>query len=121
MVRERSPTPAAYHKLSITEKRALDLDRVREPAVTCPSCDTQVMPVDLLPHLDQRCPGPRDPGPGARWIPHREVMAMGVPRGTLSRWANNGLVRFTGERQDRKYLYRDLAVKVAQRRGFRRR
>lgn len=112
---------AAYHKLSISEKRTLDLSRAREPAVTCPRCDTQVTPTDLLSHLELRCGGPREPGPGAKWVSHREVMMMGVPRVTLSRWANNGLVRFTGERRDRKYLYRDLAVKVAQRMGFRRR
>jgi hypothetical protein len=110
-----------YQKLSISEKRSLDLDRAREPAVTCPICDTQVMPADLLAHLEQRCSGPREPGRGARWITHREVLAMGVARQTLSFWASRGFVRYTGDRQDRKYLYRDLAVKVAQRRGFRRR
>lgn len=79
------------------------------------------MPADLLAHVDQRCTGPRDPGPGARWVTHREALAMGVPRATLSFWTRNKQVRFVGGRQDRKYLYRDLAVKVAQRRGFRRR
>ena len=112
---------STYQKLSISQKRASDLARVREPAVTCPRCDTQVMPSDLLGHLEQRCSGPREPGPGAKWISHREVMAMGVPRATLSFWAGSGQVRFLGERQDRKYLYRDLALKVAKRMGFRRR
>jgi hypothetical protein len=112
---------SSYQRLSIAEKRSLDLSRVREPAVSCPTCDMQVMPADLLAHLEQRCPGPRDPGPSARWINHREAMALGVPRQTLSFWAKSGQVRFFGGRQDRKYLYRDLALKVAQRRGFRRR
>jgi hypothetical protein len=54
-----------YHKLPIAQKRAEALARAREPAVTCPDCDTQVMPADLLAHLRDRCPGQRDPGPGA--------------------------------------------------------
>jgi hypothetical protein len=79
------------------------------------------MPVDLLPHLAERCPGRRAPGPGSRWASQQEALALGVPRATLSFWAKNEQVRFIGERQDRKYLYRDLALKIAQRNGFRRR
>lgn len=111
-----------YHSLSIAEKRAESISRVREAAVACPICDTQVMPADLLTHIDQRCQGLRDPGPGAKWIVWREAMAVsGVTPMRLSRWVRNGHVRFVGGRQDRKYLYRDLAVKVAQLRAFRRR
>jgi hypothetical protein len=110
-----------YHRLPIAEKRALAIGAQREPAVTCPTCDTQVMPADLLAHMEQRCAGPREPGPGARWVTWREALAMGVPAMTLSRWASAGHVRFMGERQDRRYLLRDLAQKIAQRNGFRRR
>lgn len=110
-----------YHRLSVVEKRARALSGMREPSVMCPNCDTQLPPSDLIAHMDQRCTGRREPGPGAKWVDHRAVMAMGVPRATLSFWASSGAVRFVGERQDRKYLYRDLAVKIAQRRGFRRR
>lgn len=110
-----------YHKLPIAQKRAEALARVREPAVTCPDCDMQVMPVDLIGHLEQRCPGQRDPGPSAKWLTHREVMALGIPRATLTRWVQGGEVRAVGDVQDRKYLLRDLALKVAQRRGSRRR
>lgn len=111
----------SYQKLSIAQKRALNLTSVREPAVTCPNCDTQVMTVDLLAHLEQRCAGPRAPGPGSKWLTWREAIAMGVPAKTLSNWARNGHVRFVGERQDRKYLHRDLVLKLAQRLGFARR
>lgn len=120
-MRERSPRSTAYHKLPIAEKRALDLSRARQPAVTCPDCDMQVMPVDLLAHLAERCAGLRTPGPGDKWITWREALAMGVPRETLSRWVTNGHIRHVGERQDRKYLHRDLALKISQRNGFRRR
>jgi len=110
-----------YRRLPIAEKRAHSLARAREPAVSCPSCDTQTTPSDLLTHMAERCEGPRVPGPGARWISWSESMAMGVPRQTLSFWARTGKVRYLGERQDRRYLMRDLALKIAQRRGFRRR
>lgn len=114
-------TASRYHLMSAAEKRAGSLATVREPAVTCPSCDTQLMPTDLLAHLEQRCAGPREPGPGAKWVTGREACALGVPQQTLSFWARSGEVRFVGERMDRKYLHRDLALKIAQRRGFRRR
>lgn len=115
-------TASRYHLMSAAEKRAGSLATVREPAVTCPSCDTQLMPADLLAHLEQRCAGPREPGPGAKWINWREAIGInGVTPMRLSRWARNGHVRFVGERQDRKYLHRDLAVRVANMRGFRRR
>lgn len=109
-----------YQRLPITQKRAADLARVRESAVTCPSCDTHVMPSDLIAHLE-RCPGPREPGPGAKWIDHRAALALGVPRATLSFWTSTKQVRYVGGKQDRRYLMRDLAMKIAQRRGFRRR
>jgi hypothetical protein len=111
----------SYQRLSLAEKRAEDLSRVRETAVTCPSCDTQVMPADLLAHIEQRCPGPREPGPGAKWVNHREALGMGVSRATLSYWTRTKKVRFLGERQDRRYLMRDLALSIAHRRRGRRR
>jgi hypothetical protein len=117
----RMPTPASYHLLPIAEKRAQAIASVREPAVTCPICDTQVMPVDLLAHMDLRCPGPRTPGPGAKWISRAEALAMGISSQTFKRWVERGFVRSTGQRKLRKYLHRDLAVKIAQRRGFKRR
>jgi len=110
-----------YQKLSIQQKRELDLSKVRDAAVRCPHCEMQVMPVDLLVHVAQRCAGRPEPGPGAKWITHREALAMGVARATLSFWVERDFVRATGERQDRKYLLRDLALKIAQQKGFRRR
>ena len=109
-----------YHQLSIAEKRAENLSRVREPSVTCPQCDTQVMPADLLAHLEQRCAGPREPGPGAKWINWQEASAI-VPKRTLVRWIDRGYVRVRGERGDRQYLHRDLAMRVSQMMGSRRR
>lgn len=116
-----SPRPAAYHKLPIAQKRAMAYAAQREPAVACPRCDAQVMPADLLAHVEQRCAGPREPGPAAKWVTWREALALSVPETTLSFWARTGQVRYLGERMDRRYLLRDLALKIAQRRGFRRR
>lgn len=112
--------PPTYQKLPIAEKRALDLSRVREPSVSCPSCHTHVMDVDLLAHQAERCTGPREPGPGAKWVNWQEARRI-VPKRTLVRWVERGFVRVRGERGDRQYLHRDLATRVSQLRGFRRR
>jgi hypothetical protein len=109
------PTP--YHRMSIVEKRNKALATAREPSVTCPQCDTQVMPVDLLAHLRERCSGPRDPGPGAQWLTWGEALEMlklaNIPPVAMSRWVNRLEIRFRGERGDRLYLLRDLVLKVA--------
>ena len=112
---------SSYQKLSIADKRALDLSRVREPSVSCPQCDMQVMPVDLIAHLADRCSGQREPGPSAKWVDARDAIVRGVPKATLSYWVERGFVRARGDRMDRQYLLRDLALKVAQRNGFHRR
>ncbi|HET9625887.1 MAG TPA: hypothetical protein VFP84_31215 [Kofleriaceae bacterium] len=62
-----------------------------------------------------RCTGPREPGPGSKWVPWCQAIKI-VPRETLSRWVRTGSVRFRGERQNRQYLLRDLVVKTAGRR-----
>jgi hypothetical protein len=113
--------PTNYHRLSIGQKQALHLDRMREPAVTCPVCETQTTATDLLEHIETRCPGPREPTHKASWITWRQALDLGVPRETLSRWAKHGLVRVRGELQDRRYLLRDIAVRVAARRAQQRR
>lgn len=110
-----------YRRLSIVQKRALDLARARDAAVRCPHCEMQVMPADMSNHLEQRCAGRPEPGPGSKWVTWREALSMGVPGKTFARWVERGDVRFIGARQDRKYLLRDLALRIAQRNGFRRR
>lgn len=110
-----------YHSLPIAQKRAESLARVREPAVSCPICDTQVMPVDLIAHVEERCSGPREPGKGSKWLTWREALDLGVSRMMLSRWARSGKVRARGLRGDRQYLARDLQVLLAYQRANRRR
>jgi len=112
---------ARYRKLPIGEKQAENLAKMREPAVVCPICDAHTTARDLLEHLASRCPGRREPHPGSAWVTWREALALGVPATTLSFWARTEQVRFIGARQDRKYLMRDLAKKIAQRRMSRRR
>lgn len=110
-------TTSRYQKLSIGQKQAEGLARMREQAVSCPRCDTRVMPADLLGHISQRCPGPRTPGPGSKWIPHVEALAMlkvaSLGHLTLARWVDRGEVRCRGEPAVRQYLLRDLALRVA--------
>jgi len=113
---------SSYQKLSLADKRALDLSRVREPSLPCPrGCGMSLMAVDLLAHLKERCSGPPDPGPTAKWVSARDAIVRGVPKGTLSYWVERGFVRARGPRMDREYLLRDLALRIGQRNGFRRR
>lgn len=109
-----------YHRMSLAQKQAHVRDRMREPAVACPGCDTQTTAADLIAHA-ARCPGPRDPHQGSKWVTWREAIALGVPRRTFAHWVERGHVRYVGEVKDRRYLLRDLAQKIAQRIAFRRR
>ena len=106
----------SYQRMSLAEKQAANLARAREPAVACPQCDTQTTAADLLEHVAKRCQGPRDPGPGSKWVTWRDAIKMGAPPMALSRWARRGAVRVRGQRGDRQYLLRDLAMQMASRR-----
>jgi hypothetical protein len=108
-----------YHRMSVAEKQAYSRVVVREPAVHCPTCDTQTTAADLIAH-SARCQGRRDPHPGSRWITWREALALGVARATMNQWVNAGFVRVRGELQDRRYLLRDLVVRIAAKRYRRR-
>lgn len=109
-------TASSYHRMSAAEKQAASLSAVRELPVACPRCDTQLMPDDLLAHLDQRCTGPREPGPGSKWVNWQGALAMGIPKLTLIRWVRAKHVRYRGGRGDRMYLRRDLVKRLALRR-----
>lgn len=107
--------------MGIAEKQALTLERAREPSVSCPTCGTQTTAADLLAHVAQRCPGPRDPHPSAQWIKWADAMRLGIPKATMNKWVSLRYVRVRGEIQDRQYLLRDVAVRFAatlQRRKF---
>lgn len=106
-------TPHPYHKLSVAQKQAQSLAAIREPPVACPKCDTQLMPDDLPAHMEQRCAGPREPGPGSKWVTWQEALAMGVPKQTLIRWVRAKHVRRKGGRGDGLYLKRDLVKRLA--------
>ncbi len=105
-------TASSYHRMSAAEKQASSLASVRELPMACPNCDTQVMPEDLIAHLDQRCTGPREPGPGSKWVNWQQALAMGVLDRTLKRWVKAKHVRYKGSRGDRLYLRRDLVKRL---------
>jgi hypothetical protein len=108
-----------YRRLTVPQKQRVALDRQREPSVVCPSCETQTTAADLVQHLD-RCTGPRAPHPLSRWITWAEAMRLGVPRGTMSRWVQRGAVRIRiTAGTERRYLLRDLAARLAERRSRR--
>lgn len=110
-----------YHRLPIAQKRAQAIATMREPAVTCPACETQTTARDLLEHLATRCPGRRDPHPASEWITWSRALELGVPGWTLTRWVQSGEVRTKGGRMDRLYLLRDVATRLAHKRASRRR
>lgn len=117
-----SPRAHPYHKLSIGQKQLAAREQLAEPPVACPSdCGTRLQPADLLAHVEERCPGPRPPGPGSIWVDWRGALRTGVKPMTLHDWVQRGEVRAIGPRQDRKYLLRDLVSRVARRRIDRRR
>lgn len=107
--------PASYHRLGIAAKQRHALERIREPAVVCPTCETQVMPADMPAHLAQRCTGRRDPHPAATWVTWADALRLVGVRGTLAKWVQRGMVRTKGEVHDRRYLLRDLVRMLAER------
>lgn len=109
---ERAP----YTRLSLAAKQALHLDRMREPAVSCPLCEAQTTVADLPRHVESSCSGRREPHPLSEWLAWGEAVALGILEGTLCRWVKSGKVRFRGERDHREYLRRDLVLLVAARR-----
>ena len=113
------PHAHRFGLLSVREKELVQRDRMREPAVVCPHCETQTTVADLLTHVEERCPGARAPHQLSRWVTWTEAKRLGVPEPTLSRWINRGLVRSRPAGEQRKYLLRDLALRLAQRRGRR--
>lgn len=109
-------TSVPYARLSVAEKEIRQREDMREPAVRCPSCDTQTTSNDLVQHVEERCQGPREPHPQSRWITFADAMKLGVQRGTLSKWVRKGRVRVRAAGEQRQYLLRDLAVRLAERR-----
>lgn len=106
-----------YRRLTLAEKQVRQRDQMREPSVTCPRCETQTSPADLVQHVQERCTGPREPHPQSRWIRRTEAMRM-IPEYTLQRWARRGLIRQRGQgRGRREYLLRDVTRLIALRRA----
>lgn len=107
----------AYARLSVAAKQARHREQMREPAVTCPRCETQTTAADLVPHLEKRCAGPREPHPQSRWIRRTDALKW-LPKRTLHRWARQGLVRQRGQgRGRREYLLRDVTRQLALRKA----
>jgi hypothetical protein len=102
-----------YNRLSIAAKQAQQTARMREPGIACPNCGTTTTSADLIAHVQTRCDGPKEPPQHSVWVRWRDVKAMGVRSGHLTFWVQRGYVRTRGEVQDREYLLRDLAVRVA--------
>lgn len=114
--------PQHYSRLSIAAKQQRHLDRMREPAIACPYCEAQTTVDGLLRHVEATCPGKRPPHPLSKWVTASEIVAMGVPRATVHRWVQRGIVQMDGPSRERRYLLRDVVrvlalTKRAPRRG----
>lgn len=106
-----------YHQLPVAEKERYARDRVREPPMRCPACETSVQPEDLLKHQAERCPGRPAPHPHGKWLSFRQALQLGADRRLLSRWVQGGRVRIDGPRGGRRYLLRDVADQMARSRS----
>lgn len=104
-----------YNRLPAAEKERLVRDRIREPALACPFCETQTTVRDLLAHVTERCDGRRPPHPQSRWVTSGEASEI-VSRATLRRWARQGLVHVRPGPGCREYLLRDIVRIAATRR-----
>lgn len=113
----RNVSGPSYIRLSLAAKQAQHRDRMREPAVACPMCETQTTVADLARHIDETCRGRREPHPLSEWISWREALSLGVLRGTLCKWIKAGRVsrREDGDGQH-VYLKREIVLEIAARR-----
>jgi hypothetical protein len=109
----------SYHRMSLAQKQATARDRMREALLSCPICEVQMPPAELVAHREQPCDR-REPHPAAKWVTWREALSM-APKRSMLRWIKRGAVRFRGERGERLYLLRDIATRLSRQSGFRRR
>lgn len=109
--------PADYHRLSVSAKAELAIDRMREPAIACPHCEARTTVADLLRHVAERCSGVRAPHELSRWV-SLGAAVVAAPRATIIRWAASGRVQTREGIGRREYLLRDI-VRLAAMRGCR--
>lgn len=104
-----------YRAGGIQAKQRMVLERAREQPCRCPGCEAALDPADLLAHVEQRCAGPREVHPHARWLTWKEAYRL-VPRATLRAWVRRKVVRVDGPPRARRYLLRDVVQALAVRR-----
>lgn len=109
--------PRSYHRLDVRSKERYARDRLREPAIACPACETQTTVRGLVQHLDERCPGRRPPHHLSEWVTWDEAMGVANPAGfhgsQVGDWIRDGLVRTRDDGPARRYLLRDLVQVIA--------
>lgn len=104
----KSKAERPYRSLSKAQKEAEIYGSLREPPIACVRCEVQVLPFEMLRHL-QACAGKREPHPLSRWITWAEVVSMGVAVRTMRRWRRSDLVQTKRINGTRRYLERDVA------------
>ncbi len=111
-----SPRSTPYHEMGIREKQAHALGAMREPSVTCPACETQLPPADLPRHMAERCTGPREPHPAAKWVRFAEAVKIARGKGVIRAWViRDKTVRTKRDEGGLWYLLRDLVAADARR------
>jgi hypothetical protein len=103
----------SYQRLSVSAKRTLDIERMRERACECPACNASVMPDQLAEHMSMRCNGERpEPPPSARWMRRAEALNY-VVAPTLDAWVARGVVRGRSDGNGERYCARDISIATA--------
>lgn len=102
--------PRPYGRLSVADKQALHRERMRESAQVCPFCGTHTVVGQLERHVRTTCTRERAPHPLSKWLTWSEVLALGIPKGTLLYWIQRGIVQTKGTPGHRLYLYRDVEL-----------
>lgn len=97
-----------YHLLSAADKESYAVSRLRPSPLRCPDCEVGLMPEDLLPHQDKRCPGLPAPRPGDRWMSVFQVSRLGISRPALRHWIDSGLVRTRLDGNAQTFLEQDI-------------
>ena len=101
--------PSPYQRLTVAAKQARQRERMREPAITCPLCETQMGVADIFRH---DCNGSRPIHPLEEWLSWSELLAFGVPKATASRWVSEGRIQYQGPLSRRRYRRRNIAIMV---------
>lgn len=115
MSKRKKGKVSAYNEMNLAGKERFQRERVREPAMRCPICETAVQPIDMRNHREKHCPGKQEPHHLATWVDWDEVLEYGIPRSSLYLFIAQGRIRIKCDNNVKMALLRDLEVIAAKR------